>query len=1067
MSEREPGRKQEPFNQLERAIDDFLASAPVEQIEGFDGLPDLGELESLPLSKLKDFKLVSKIGRGAMGIVYEARQATALNRSVAIKVLPALVSSESRQRFRREATAALALDHPSIVKVLAADVDGEQPFMAMELVRGLSLDRILQSLREEPKRPATTAALQTMIHQGLDAAEAASASAEWPTSYDEWIARLGIQLAAALQHAHDRGIVHRDVKPGNVMITPEGRAILLDFGIASFRSSDAMTMTGDFLGTLHYCAPEQVNGDSVDGRADIYSLGASLYELLSLKRPHESSSTGELVHKLVNEDAERLGSDVPRNLRAICSRALSRSPRHRFGTAAALAQDLRAHLLGEPISIRSRNPFLYVVAGLRKHRRLSLALLVLLTFLLTLEIQGIYRAQAAGRNASVYLGSAKVSASELTQLLRSDVHWIANVRSINRVDFGEFERRRSRRESVRERFLSASLNAERELERAIDRNPRYGDARNQLATLYALHIKRALEDHADLLDPNRLLVLEDKLTLYDNGDHRALLSRAGWVTVNSEPKAQLRIVDAQDKLVFDGSTGPHVLRLEEGSYVANLSCVGREAVDLPFFVRREAADLDQDAERRREHHVTLLELKDLAEGFVYVPAGWTLVEDSPPRWVHVESFQIQRNETTYAEWLQWFRSPLGEDWRTDKRLILPRYGPAPGEAHVQRNPLSDEWELKVSDAQADWPLRGLTPMELAEFAGSIERPRIQERDAWFTALPTLEEWTRAARGGDGRQFPWGNSFSWQNCGGYSSRGAEQGEPFPYQVGSFRSDLSPFGVSGMAGSIAELTSHASFDRLGELTICGGSYRGRLREDMKILNSRRIPNRTHTNVGLRIVRRQLPTWLRSTESVPASFQDDFDQPDGAGMGAGWKPVRGQIASGLASTTYDALTYLREGWLVCKSESGNFCESGIVWRRVDPGLRYTLRLRCRLHVIDLTTVSSCGITLGPQIHSAVGGVGVAFAEGQLLLRVGCEAQTGEVEGFSNQSALELELRVDGRSVEVRSWNDGGQRPALPVLAGSFAGELQPPRLLSVIGPGPAGGVFEVDHIEIHPLQ
>src|SRR5262245_35037055 len=225
--------------------------------------------------QLGDFRLIREIGRGGMGIVYEAEQMS-LGRRVALKVLPLASAFDSRhlQRFENEARAAAHLHHENIVPVFAVGRERGVPYYAMQLIEGRPLADIIEKMRQVPGAPPgaeTAVGLASLTRQSGDGQEFFRAAA-----------RIGMDAARALEYAHQNGIIHRDIKPANLLIDERGKLWVTDFGLARFQEGPGLTTAGDLLGTVRYMSPEQAAGLPVtDPRADVYSLGVTLYELLT------------------------------------------------------------------------------------------------------------------------------------------------------------------------------------------------------------------------------------------------------------------------------------------------------------------------------------------------------------------------------------------------------------------------------------------------------------------------------------------------------------------------------------------------------------------------------------------------------------------------------------------------------------------------------------------------------------------------------------------------------------------------------------------------------------------
>ncbi len=310
--------------------------------------------------RLGDFRLLRRLGGGGMGEVFLAEQLT-LGRHVALKLIrpEQLYFPGARARFQREAQAVARLSHPGIAQIHTVGEAGGLPYLAMELVDGAALGELLAWIaaqrRESPRGADLLEALEARggREHAIEPARGAPFDLPWRSAC-AWIAR---ELAQALEHAHQRGVVHRDVKPSNVMLTRDGRVLLVDFGLATASGVDALTRTGAALGSLPYMAPEQIEGrvDDIGPRTDVYGLGVTLYEMLSLRRPFEAPDQTRLRAMIVSARAPRLTA-APRDLAAVVEAAMAPEQRHRYASAADLARDLSHVLSGEPIEARRASP---------------------------------------------------------------------------------------------------------------------------------------------------------------------------------------------------------------------------------------------------------------------------------------------------------------------------------------------------------------------------------------------------------------------------------------------------------------------------------------------------------------------------------------------------------------------------------------------------------------------------------------------------------------------------------------------------------------------------------------
>src|SRR5262245_3517310 len=348
-----------------------------------------GAVAAPKLEQLGDYRILREVGHGGMGVVYEAEQVS-LGRRVALKVLPQKLISDAKQkrRFEREAKAAARLHHTNIVPVFGVGEQDGQPYYVMQFIQGLSLDAVLSELkRPETASGAPTATAPIERSQDVSAADVArslvtgefaaatgadlvpavtppgsgsgaqsgrylslSASATAVSlrglskngatsgrrhTYWQSVASIGNQVAGALEYAHKQGILHRDVKPSNLLLDTRGTVWVADFGLGKTEDQQDLTHTGDTLGTLRDMPPEAFDGRT-DARSDVYSLGLTLYELLALRPAFDERARHRLVKQVTTTDPprlDRLNPSIPRDLVTVVHKAIDREPVRRYVSA--------------------------------------------------------------------------------------------------------------------------------------------------------------------------------------------------------------------------------------------------------------------------------------------------------------------------------------------------------------------------------------------------------------------------------------------------------------------------------------------------------------------------------------------------------------------------------------------------------------------------------------------------------------------------------------------------------------------------------------------------------------
>ena len=352
-----------------------------------------------PSGVIGDYEIGREMGRGGMGIVYEAHDRS-MRRRVALKVLPPAVAADTRTltRFIREARLAGKVQHPNVVPVFGIGVQGRIPHYAMEFVEGETLAKLLAHRRAQHRaRPVPpTQSGSTVVADGA-ADEAAGRLPDHAECVE--LAKRFAGAADGLAEAHRHGILHRDLKPSNLLLDDQGRLRIADFGLARVDGEASLTVTGTLLGTPAYMSPEQVQGRKLGPATDIYSLGATLYEALTLTPPFGGRSHQDTLHKVVNSELRspriRNGS-IPRDLDTIVQKCLRKEPARRYASASTVSDDLRRFVRGDPVEARPLSRWETILLRWRRHRVLlsvlaaSAGLLVAATVAFLFVLSGLY-----------------------------------------------------------------------------------------------------------------------------------------------------------------------------------------------------------------------------------------------------------------------------------------------------------------------------------------------------------------------------------------------------------------------------------------------------------------------------------------------------------------------------------------------------------------------------------------------------------------------------------------------------------------------------------------------------
>jgi len=396
------------------------------------------------LKQLGDFRIDREIGRGGMGIVYQAMQQS-LQRIVALKLLTqSPIDSRLAERFQQEARLAAMLHHTNIVPIYGIGEEAGYAYIVMQYIEGVGLDHVLinlQLMRESgndsappvPLDDQSASSIASAWHSARETTRLSrsatradhphpppSGASHTSRRDDYWqrVARVGWQVAEGLAHAHEQGILHRDIKPSNLLLDEYGAVWITDFGLARLADSSNLTRTGEVVGTLRYMSPEQFSGDS-DARSDVYSLGLTLYELATLQPAFRETDPQKLVVQVTEASPlppNRLEPRIPRDLETIILKSIAAEPSKRYGSAKDLAADLQRFLNQQPIKARRVSPMERMAKWSRRYPVVAslTATVILLTLVAIVGISwkwreadaNFRRAQAESHVREIYFNKA-------------------------------------------------------------------------------------------------------------------------------------------------------------------------------------------------------------------------------------------------------------------------------------------------------------------------------------------------------------------------------------------------------------------------------------------------------------------------------------------------------------------------------------------------------------------------------------------------------------------------------------------------------------------------------------
>ncbi len=761
------------------------------------------------------YELREELGQGAFGRVTRAWDRR-VGRLVAIKTLQARYQGDrdAVARFLFEAQVAGQLTHPNIIPVYEiGSLPGGGLYYAMEEVEGHSLQELLDELRTGD----------------------GSATGRYPMPRLVGYLR---QACRAVAYAHAQGIIHRDIKPHNLMLGPFGEVFVLDWGsaklidpgdeerlsidasieihVSQLDLSPVATVAGRIKGTPAYMAPEQARAKSeeVGPATDVYALGGLLYAILCLRPPFSGRNVDHVLDQVINEPplpprARDPRRSIPAELEELALRCLAKDPAERPASVEELIRALNAYLEGT---------------------------------------QRRDEAAAYLRDAETALEryeDLRVQATRLAKVTREEQSRVAPWAPVDR------KRRAWRKErdlrdlrNMREEAFNLALMS---YERALGFDADNAEARRGLARLYW----QKYEDAERRGDEEAIEFFRAQVLVSDDGRYRREFSGMAAAAVQTDPPgadATLYRYEEQDRVLVPslprpiGATPTAPVRLAQGSYLLTLRKEGHTPVRLALFCNRPGS---------RRYRVTLRRTDEVGEGFVFVPGGRFLqggdprVPQSWPRQpVYVPDFAIGRHPVTIREYME-FLDELARELGRAAVARAPRTD-ARGQRLMRWDAGRERIELMIRPEYGprclDWPVSSISFDDALAYTEWRSR-----RDGRELRLPTAMEWEKAARGVDGRLFPWGDVFEPTYCNCRTSR---EDQVSLQPVGSFPQDSSPYGVRDLAGGVMEWVDDPTITHPQLRVVRGGAWnRGEV--DCSLAAGRLMPMwTTGTAIGMRL-------------------------------------------------------------------------------------------------------------------------------------------------------------------------------------------------------------------------
>ena len=737
------------------------------------------------------YRMGRKIGEGGMGVVHEAFDRS-IGRMVAVKMLkdPLDLSSEQANKLIREIQVTGQLEHPNIMPIYDVGVmEDNRLFFAMKLIRGRDMKEIIDDLAFGVDKTIEAFSLFRLLN-------------------------IFRQVCLAVEFAHSRGVLHRELKPANVMLGDLGEVLVLDWGLAHIRAFDEpmegvirapqrkvqevtvrKTMEGSIMGTPCYMAPEQAAGQNsrVSERSDVFGLGGLLYEMLTFLPPITGKDAIEVLSNAALCKIRPLHEAAPErrypaDLEYICNKALQKEPEDRFATVHELRQAVEGFLEGS-----------------REARR---------------------RREQAREELEAGRGMLKeyyqVRERYLTLVAR--VQQCRNELKTKPVSLDQKEEMWQAEEELRQVSMDAArlyTDTLQHLQSGLELDPDNREFSNLLADLFWDRFLEAEERD----NPEDRYFFRSQVERYHHGRYDHHLAGQGNIEVACDtPGAAITVTPFAERKhrlmaageAMDAGTAPWQTTLTRGHYLISVSAPGCITAHYPVFIDRlERMIIDARP----------IPSKQVRPGFAYIPPGEALLGDDsagtfgalPRARRFVDAFCMGVVPVTVAEYLEFLNDIRHTLPPEELRNLLP--APFGSDSHYLRELENGDFACPQQDAEGDewsphWPIIGVT----FENAQAYCRWR-SARDGIAYRLPTNDEWEKAARGLDARMFPWGNRFDSSFC---RMRFTDFGRPNPVSVGSYLTDCSPYGVLDCAGNVRDWCDDWFDDQRAVRVIRGGAW-----------------------------------------------------------------------------------------------------------------------------------------------------------------------------------------------------------------------------------------------------